>query len=204
MTITTLTALMVALWLGGVFSLPQLTIPETVMVSTEKVVHLSFIDDATPMPLKHLVDRSSLIMLGRLRNERSYLSADKRRILTNYDVQPVRLLFDRDAIGILKQPEEMSPVSLTVFGGKLEIAGKVVWLEDTTRLAWDTDSVMLLFLKRDDAGSGRYVLVGGNAGLNRLNEEQRVRSLLRHVGNDSELEGVSIDDLSQRIDLVSR
>jgi hypothetical protein len=195
-----------AVWLGSAFMAPQQMIPEVAMASNNKELHMDFLDDAAPLPLSSLVGQSALIVVGKLHNERARLTPDKTSIVTTYDIQPIRLLFDKNAMGTIKLPEELLPLAVTVLGGRLEIGDKIVWLHDSTRRTWDPASVMVLFLKRDESGTGngQYVLAGGNAGLFRLTAEQELRSLLRHNGDDGELELMPLAELSQRIGAASR
>jgi len=166
---------------------------------------MTLLDDARPLPLSSLVGQSALIVVGKLHNERARLTPNKTSIVTTYDIQPIRVLLDRNAMKTIRLPEELSPLSVTVVGGRLEIGDKIVWLKDLTRRTWDPESVMVLFLTRDESatGNGQYVLAGGNAGLFRLTAEQELRGLLQH-GDDGELELMPLAELSQRIGAASR
>ena len=159
----------------------------------EEAVHLPVIEDTWRLPLDRLVDQSNLVVLGTLaRNEQAHLSQTSGAFSRTMRVRPVRLLLDRSVTGAILEPVRMPPLILTLFE-EGSIGGKVMWLQDSSRLTWDPDALLLRFLKRDPTSKGRYVLAGGNAGLFQLNDEHRVRSLMRHGGDDADIEYLPID-----------
>lgn len=112
--------------------------------------------------LPDVVSESDAIVYGILRDARSRLTPDEQYIVTDFQVEPIRVLFQKG--GVRSTPGPVPPLTVTDFGGELELEGKRVrWTEANVRPLTAGERVFL-FLRWDEQAKA-YGLISGPYGV---------------------------------------
>ena len=194
-----------------VISLPVLgraqtfTIPELATTSRDKVVHMLVRGEETPLPLAELSATADLVVDARLVSPRSYLSEDKTKIYTDYEIVPSRVL--RSQIGDIltsQKPRLRAPVRLTVLGGEITLEGRTIRATDGTRKFIKSGGRYLVFASRSKQDDHTFVAIGGAAGLFEVQDDGHVGPLLKTSKSNPDIEGVSFDDIVRKVESVPR
>lgn len=109
------------------------TIPERVGAGGSKPVELLSHVDARPIPLAELARDAGLIVIGHLSRPHSYLTSDEYHILTDYRLEVTRIIVDHGGVFTLAAPGFTPSITVTVYGGEVEIAGTPVKLVDLSQ-----------------------------------------------------------------------
>lgn len=125
-----------------------------------------------------------------------------RTLFTDYEIVLGNVFVDRGSRETAKRPGVVSPLTLTMRGGTMVIDGTSVTLHDSTRTEWSLDDTLLMFLTQ--VTSGKYVPVGGNAGLFKVDGSVRLKTLLRHPAADKEMGELTVADVPNRVKAMRR
>jgi hypothetical protein len=194
-----------------VISLPVLgraqtfTIPELATTSRDKVVDMLVRGEETPLPLAELSATADIVVDARLVSPRSYLSEDKTKIYTDYEIVPSRVL--RSQIGDIltsQKPGLRAPLRLTVLGGEITLEGRTIRATDGTRKFIKSGGRYLVFASRSKQDDHTFVAIGGAAGLFEVQDDGHVGPLLKTSKSNPDIEGVSFDDIVRKVESVPR
>jgi hypothetical protein len=178
---------------------PQRTIPEMVAANPDQPLTMLYTEQSPQMPFNQLIDSAELIVIAQLGPPKSYLTASGQSILTDYQVIPRRMIFDRSLTTISTRPEQLPPLTLTVPGGEMFLSGVKVTLTDSGRVPWKQGADVLLFLlNREDKRNG-FWLHGGSAGAFEVGSDGRVKSLKVEGPKEPEIDGVELEQVVQKI-----
>jgi hypothetical protein len=165
-----------------------------------KPVELESWRDIEPLPLARLAAKAELAVVGRLTRLKSYLSADKVFMYTDYQLTPRQVIVDRAGRQTQSTPGAPPPLIVTFFGGELVVDGTPIRITDTSLTKWDENADVLVFLYRSENDPAKYELYGGPAALFQIDGTKQVRSLLKHGGKDEALgDNRQLDQIVQRV-----
>jgi hypothetical protein len=172
------------------------TLRERAAIANEKALTIPFIDDVSPVSIADLTKGSDLVVEGRLRPVRVYLSPGEQYVYTDYEIVSAQVIVDRESAG--RQPGPGGPTIVTLLGGEMVLEGKNVTLIDTTRRSLADGSQFLLFLKRTAEPGRRYTLNRATAGIFEIHGDRSMQAMLRDYTNE-EIRGRRAEEVVERI-----
>jgi len=197
---TTLSATVTILLLGSSlgFTTQSQTIPERVAENPDKPLSIVSTTDLRLIPMSDLAAKADLIVVGRLVKREGYLSADGREVYTDYEVIPRRVIVDRASTAARGRPGQLSPLTVTVYGGETVVNGVTVTLSDATGPKWAEGADLLMFLLRNTDKPNNFRLFGRSAGAFAVDPAGRLKSLT-HGQKHEEIEGAQLEEVVNRI-----
>jgi hypothetical protein len=118
--------------------------------------------DYRPKTIEELTKEADLVVLAKLSRLRSYLSASADRVLTDYSIVESRVIAGQLPVLTTQKPGTELPLTLTVFGGEINVDGVVVRGTDNNRDAISDSGQYVLFLRKSrQPGAGRYEIYYG-------------------------------------------
>ncbi len=178
---------------------PQRTIPEMIAANPGKPITMMWTAESIHVPFDQLVDSAELVVVARLGQPQSYLTANGLTILTDYQVIPRRVILDRSFTLISTRPEQLPPLTLTVTGGEMLVGGVKVNIIDSGRVPFKEGADVLLFLLNREDKRNCFWLHGGAAGAFEVGADGRVKSLNAQGAKESEIDGVELEQVLQKI-----
>ena len=185
------------------------TIPERAAAKHGAPLEIVIGRDTPQMSVKDLA-KADLIVRGRLTNPRSYLSADKYHIHTDYDLVPDQVFLSR-GVGATRKDPGISPLRVTMYGGTLVINGATVTFRDLSQKRWTPGSDTLLFLMRDEPSTANTIEsiaqnwrpglqpCGGAAGMFEILGGARLKALAGSEGEGEGIEAMTLDQVVREI-----
>jgi hypothetical protein len=171
------------------------TLRDQVRANNGKPVSILVRRDAGPVPIETLA-KADLVVRGKLRNPKSYLSEDGHHIYTDYELIPIQMVSDR--AGLRMQARSRQRITVTLYGGELVIDGTMVSVTDGSRDSWSEGADLLLFLIRNSRDGAVYQFEVGGPGMFEVKGDH-VKALRTQRDRDPEIEGVPFEQLVQTI-----
>ena len=180
----------------GVEAQKSPTLRERAAIASEKALTIPYIEDVSPTSIADLAKGSDLVVEGRLRPVRVYLSHGEQYIYTDYEVVSAQVIVDRESAA--RQPSPGGPTIVTLLGGEMVLEGKKVTLIDTTRRSVADGTQFLLFLKRTAEPGRRYTLNRAAAGIFEIHGDRSMRTMIRDYTNE-EIRGRRAEEVLEKI-----
>jgi hypothetical protein len=128
--------------------------------------------ELVPDSYENMLARTDIVVIGSAKRLRTYLSENQRELYTDYEISPVRILFQAFSPSSAR-PGVIEPIVLTVWGGHTTIEGVEVVIEDADAPVLEGQSSLLLHLSRESNGkyklandvTGASSVVNGRVGL---------------------------------------
>lgn len=112
--------------------------------------------------LQDVVAASDAVVYGIVKQPQSRLTRDEQYIVTDYEIEPMRVLFQKGSVRTTPGP--VPPLIVTQFGGELALEGKrVSWHEAQFKELAAGERVVLFLQWNDDDKT--YALVSGPYGV---------------------------------------
>ena len=184
---------------AGVAQSPDIV--ERAAANDGRPLTITISQDAYPISIEALAAGSELALEGKLIPLQSYLSEDKRHILSDYEIQPGRVFIDRKTSFSRAAPGPANRLTLTLYGGQVEIEGTSVTLVDRSFSKRPAAGRYLMFLVEKPNARNAFQLFGGAAGLFAINGKDVVTSLRRQLqkGDESDVSDIPLERLFERI-----
>jgi hypothetical protein len=171
------------------------TIPELAGENPGKTITLPpIVRTSPPITFADLLDKSDVIMVGRLSLRRAFLSDNELHIYSEYVVMPRQTLLDKTGFW-----SRNKGAVLSLYGGEITIGSTTVRLSEHGRQRVQAERDYLLFLSSDQvpgALSSHY----GTAAVFEVLENGDLASLARDV-HVADVQGVKVDDVVRRISM---
>lgn len=202
----TFAAVVAAIGFTGAVYGQRYTIPELAASRpAEKLLEMSFIEDDRVVPLVDLASKADVVIDGRLVAPHSYLSGDKKKIYTDYEIVPSRLV--RSQIGDIstsKAPGSRAPVRLTIPGGQITLGDQTIISTMSQMKSIKTGGRYLIFLSRLNQSDNRFTLTHASAGLFEVLENSRLDPLIRTSQENPDFRDAAVDEVVKRVQAVPR
>jgi hypothetical protein len=176
------------------------TIPELARARGQNPVVRGVVRDVTTAPLETVAKEASLVVVGRLRWMRSYLTSDQMNILTDFAIEPENVVAGQLSLTQAK-PAAAAVPTLTVYGGEVTVDGVRVSAVDHNMDLPRSGGKFLLFLRPFGAEPGRYELV--RAAIFEVDND-RLRPLLKRADTPTPYADVTAGTLPSAIAGVVR
>jgi hypothetical protein len=133
------------------------TIPELVQRVGPNPVHQIRRVELVPDTMEELVLKSTVVLIGQVRRQNTYLSDNQRELYTDYVIAPTGT-----AATAAKTPTTITKGEVVVrqWGGEMTIANVPVIFETTEFRAFHNGDTLLLFLQPDEQPN-KFKIVGG-------------------------------------------
>jgi len=181
---------------------PAQTIPDIARTSPTKPIVRGLLVDIRTAPLETLAEEATLVVVGRLHQDRSYLTPNEMDILTDYRIQPDRILAGTLPV-TRNAPSPSATPTLTMYGGTVVIEGVSVATVDYSIELPLSGGSYLMFLRPFGKDIGRYQLVRGG-----LFEFQagRMRALLKRAETSTPYKeltdlpvSIAVEEIARRV-----
>lgn len=174
------------------------TIPDRV-AHGHKNVDQGFYREIQVPPIQQLGANADLVLEATITKTRAFLGPNKRHVLTDYLIHPVRTFMAKPTT---ERPTPGKTVLiLRLRGGEMTIDGVPVRIKDDNLAPFQNGDRFLLFLKRladgdarDDRNEEIFMPLGEIVGMFKL-ESGRARSMIVDGGFPKELEDLPVESL---------
>ena len=122
---------------------------------------------------------------------------DKASVDTDYQIVPTKVVHSR-MLNARATPGPQRVLVLALPGGDIAVNGTQVTVTDVTRKPLNPMGRFLIFARKA-AGENRFAVVGGSAGVFEVTSDNRVEPLHKRSDPDPEVHGVSIEEITKRI-----
>jgi hypothetical protein len=124
------------------------TLRDTVRATAPNPVHIHRTVDMPTIELESLAGAADLIVQGRVKSLRTYLSSDEKDVLTDYLVTPTRILSQRTLV-TSPVPGPAPAIVLTRWGGAMLLEGVRLTASDPEVPPLEEGPEYVLFLQED-------------------------------------------------------
>jgi hypothetical protein len=184
---------------GGVYA-QRYTIPELAAARPdEKIVAISTLTEERVVPLADLASKADVVIDARLVAPHSYLSEDKKKIYTDYEIVPSRVV--RSQIGDMstsKVPGSHAPARLTIAGGQISLGDQTIISTLSRMKSIKVGGRYLIFLSRLNQTDNRFTPTQGSAGLFEVRENNRLDPLLKTSAPNPDFRDAVVDDVVRK------
>ena len=175
------------------------TLADMVRANGGKPVTITGTIDAPTVSVPDLPKYCDLIIVGSLTKKGSYVGKEQIFVYTDYALNPERVLLNRSkAPATSAAPAQTAPLTITLYGGTVEVDGVPVTVRDGSQPASLEGKRLLLFLTRNTEKPNNYFVYGNAGGIFEVGANGRLKSVSTEQGN-AELDNMSVDELAQRL-----
>ena len=171
------------------------TIPEIAAKHRGKTITVApVIPTLPPLTLSDFVDKSDVIMVGRLSLRRAYLSGSEHHVYSEFVVIPRQTLVDKTGFWS-RNPS----ATLTLYGGEITIGTTTVRRFELEQRRVQTEKDYLLFLSSDQ-NRGALIPSYGTASVFEVLDSGRLACIASHV-QLKDVQGEKLDAVVRRISM---